>query len=549
MYRNIVMPSITEALPTLAQTVLHGDEVGSRAGRVLEVTHTGITLTEPLHREILVAGRKANIAAQIAETMWVLSGRGDIAWLSHYLPRAADFSDDGETWRGAYGPRLRAWERRGTDQGFSDDDVIDQWAHVIDLLRANPLERRAVIAIYDPSVDTQPGKDIPCNNWLHFTSRNGHLDLHVTIRSNDLIWGWSGINQFEWSAMLEITAHILGVKVGALHFSTTSLHVYENHWSKARTLAMAEPVPGLDGLADSPRYGGADPLQTRTLERFDLLADEWFTVEATIREQGAATAAPQVDAFPDPMLRSWLQVLQWWWSGNHAWLKPLAGTRLEYATHVAIQPKAATIHQRAIKNLAKGLDLPRDLIAGNGMPSEFIRSVTALHTEKDAAYGSSWKKRGEMLGILANLARKVDRFGQAETSDETTADTAVDFLVYLAKYRTWLSDNHVGTPLSQIADLSDYAVHANALLTGLDLTVDLTVGQDFRAEDNTSAVLAMVEAELTAQFDTLETLVADRREDRWRLVDAMLRNAYTLARSRWETAQPQGDDYQGADVD
>ena len=66
--------------------------------------------------------------------------------------------------------------------------------------------------------------------------------------------------------------------------------------------------------------------------------------------------------------------------------------------------------------------------------------VAQLHREKHAAYGDSWKKRGEMLGIMANIARKMDRLGVAGGGD-TSADTAIDLLVYLIKYRLWIWEN------------------------------------------------------------------------------------------------------------
>jgi len=205
----------SEALPFICSRLLDiGDEVGSRNGRVKELLNTTIVIEEPTRREMLSINRKANVFAQIAETMWVLAGRNDIEWLSAYLPRAKDYSDDGKTWRGAYGPRLR-----GGYFGF------DQLMHVVDLLEGDPLSRRAVIAIYEPTTDANPGKDIPCNDFLQFQSRLGKLHLTVTVRSNDLMWGWSGINAFEWSTIQEIVASLLGLKVGTLTFNIGNLHL------------------------------------------------------------------------------------------------------------------------------------------------------------------------------------------------------------------------------------------------------------------------------------------------------------------------------------
>lgn len=62
-----------------------------------------------------------------------------------------------------------------------------------------------------------------------------------------------------------------------------------------------------------------------------------------------------------------------------------------------------------------------------------------------AAYRDAWKKRGEVVSILANVARKVDRLdyvlhGAPASQDEAALDTAVDLLVYCIKYQTYLAD-------------------------------------------------------------------------------------------------------------
>jgi hypothetical protein len=69
---------------------------------------------------------------------------------------------------------------------------------------------------------------------------------------------------------------------------------------------------------------------------------------------------------------------------------------------------------------------------------DMLEHINTLHAEKHAAYGDSWKRRGE-IGILANIARKVDRIGTGlATRDEAQSDTAQDLLVYLGKMLVWL---------------------------------------------------------------------------------------------------------------
>lgn len=496
--------NVSDALPALANEVMqHGEELGSRGGeRVMELMHPHIVLTEPLEREVTHPVRKASLPAQIAETMWVLSGRDDIGWLSHYLPRAPEFSDDGRTWRGAYGPRLRRWQRRG-----DPDDVMDQLALAFDLLKRDRTTRRAVLSIYDPDVDAAPGKDIPCNDMLHFTSRLGWLDLHVFTRSNDLIWGWSGINAFEWSVLLEIMAGMLGVAPGRIHFSISSLHIYDRHWKRAGEIGKLTNLNDL--YLPSPRFD-AEAIG-RNMDRLDSLFDSWFEAEKIIRNAPGSEDAKQViRAFPERMLKSWLAVLAWWWSGDEEFLAPYDETALAHAARLS----------------------PRRNRAPNPAPEpdEFNRFITRLHADKHAAYGDSWKRRGESIGILANIARKVDRLGVAGAGD-TSADTAIDLLVYLVKYRLWLIDRYdveVPEPVKGFQPAydhgySDYTVPVEQMLEAFP-----------REEYRTGSVPAAIEY-LTTAFDHLETAVEgkDAPSVRRVLVDDALPEAYKLARTLW----------------
>jgi thymidylate synthase len=426
---NFLFDDINQALPIVMSALQRGNNFGSRAGLTKELMHVGITLTRPWQREIVLETRKANVAAQIVETMWVLAGRNDIATLEPYLPRAADFSDDGRTWRSGYGPRLRDFHGR------------DQLAYVVETLRANPHSRQAVINLWDPCTDTTPGKDVACNNWLSFSSRNGALDLHVGIRSNDAMWGWSGINAFEWSVLQEVVAYLAGLEVGALHFSTTSFHLYEQHWAKATRIA--DDPTWNPNVEDSPRFvpveGGMAGL--------DITIKLWFEMEERIRTGQSV----DIRLFPEPMMRSWLEVLAWYWSGDERHLQP--GTRLTRAALVGTKPVGepqplAELLEETMAGLQAGrkvveldvedvlFDAIEEGLKSSGDP--FLDAVNALHAEKHAAYGDSWKRRGER-GILGNIARKVDRIGTGlDTTDETQADTAIDLMVYCAKYLCWL---------------------------------------------------------------------------------------------------------------
>ena len=61
----------------------------------------------------------------------------------------------------------------------------------------------------------------------------------------------------------------------------------------------------------------------------------------------------RVGNFPDWMLRSWLRVIGWWWSGGqHSWLSPLMGSQLyDSAVNYSVQPPAP---EREVTQLLDG---------------------------------------------------------------------------------------------------------------------------------------------------------------------------------------------------
>ena len=568
---------VNHALPILSRELLAQPVEQSRGGPVRAVHHVSLTLNDPLSRYITVPGRKHNIAAQIAETMWVLAGRNDINWLSRYLPRAGDFSDDGTTWRAGYGTRMRRFGFTGVRQATTGGIYVDQLRYVVEELWQDPASRRAVISLWDPRQDTFPGKDIPCNDWLSFDVSGGVLCLTVGVRSNDLVWGWSGINQFEWSVLLEIVARLVNLPVGTLHFSITNLHAYERHWNKLGKIGKAENESLRFELSSSSS-------STRPAHRFgsvqgyigfddlDNLIQRWFEAEHLIRgyyhpdeprtedERRAAyrDMATRVGNFPDGMLRSWLRVIGWWWSGGqHSWLSPLMGSQLyDSAVNYSVQPPAP---EREVTQLLDGNGTVlavtahrNEQLQDRGFTSEFVQELVRLHNDKAAAYGDSWMRRGETMAIMANIARKVDRLGGGDTDDETAADTAGDLFVYLAKYRGWLVDQGVGKfPVPLPRDYrsgwcSEHPDYANWIMCGVDM--------DHREIWPVQGNLESIEAEIKRLFDEdLTDMVAEGLDDRWKTVDHLMKLAYRLARFRWDialaSAEHDGDDYRGADAD
>lgn len=417
----------------LADLMAHGTEVTVRGHRTREILHRVTVLERPLERFVFVPGRGNDPFAQVAEAMWVLAGRDDVGWLGRYLPRAGDYSDDGHTWRAGYGPRLRRW-----------NGSVDQLDLVRRSLLADPASRRAVTSLFDPGGDFLDSKDIPCTNWLSWTMREGRLHLAVALRSNDAVWGFSGANAFEWSVVHEALAYWTSAQAGPQTWLASSFHIYERHWARATAI-----VKGFRGLTPYDHGIGQARFAT-TFAELERVLGAWFTAEDALSGD-PDRPVPALPEPADPLLSAFLGALRMKW-GAHAW--PAARLRNELvAMPMSDVTAAAWLHLaqarpellETIPDRGLASYMHATLIPATRPDGALGLAVKRLHARKDRAYGAAWKRRGEVVSVLPNIARKVDRLeAYARTrfaeGDEALLDTAVDLYVYVLKYRLLLEE-------------------------------------------------------------------------------------------------------------
>jgi hypothetical protein len=192
----------------------------SRNGEVLSFpTPVTSVYKYPDERVLFSPERNCNPFFHFIEGLWMIEGRDDLGTLTMFAKKMADFSDDGEHVNGAYGYRWREWFGR------------DQLSKVIDLLKQNPLDRRIVLQMWDPFRDLgSDSKDVPCNTQVYFRCVNDALDMTVTNRSNDMIWGMYGANAVHFSMVQEYVASMVGMKIGKYYQVSNNAHIYKEVW-------------------------------------------------------------------------------------------------------------------------------------------------------------------------------------------------------------------------------------------------------------------------------------------------------------------------------
>lgn len=210
----------------------------------------GPVMTEyqrPLERVILDGGRDANPFFHLMEAMWMLAGRDDVASLSLYNGRMSSYSDDGIRFNSAYGHR---WRRH-----FQRDQIVD----AINTLRADPTTRRCVIQMWDGYKDgVGESKDFPCNTACFFRARRvpsggWQLDMTITNRSNDIVWGAYGANAVHMSILQEFIAAQCGFDVGRMYQLSNNYHAYLDVMDKVG-FPKASEAHGYKKLSPTPLF-------------------------------------------------------------------------------------------------------------------------------------------------------------------------------------------------------------------------------------------------------------------------------------------------------
>lgn len=213
--------SLSNVYLELVNTVMKKGNKVSPRGLPIKELQPAVTILESSQKMLFCPGRNWNPFFAIAEVLWILAGREDVEWICQFNKSLKQYSNNGRTFDGAYGHRLKEYWG------------IDQIKAVYDRLGEDRRTRQAVMCLWDPVIDNKPGSfDYPCNDLVMFKIREGQLNMTVCNRSNDLILGLP-YNVMVFGTIQKILAQLLRVNVGKqIHFSD-SLHIYQDVGTQA----------------------------------------------------------------------------------------------------------------------------------------------------------------------------------------------------------------------------------------------------------------------------------------------------------------------------
>ena len=180
----------------------------------------GFEISNPTHNSITAPWRKWKRNYAEAEWQWYLSGDNNINKLGKL-----------------YGKVPAIWKRMADEWDEVNSNYGWQWNRlnqldkVIKMLRRNDETRQAAISIYDGKEMYKYEYDTPCTYAVQFTVVNDKLNMCVTMRSNDLWFGFCN-DQYCFSELQKLVAEKTGYSVGTYYHFAHNLHLYERDLNK-----------------------------------------------------------------------------------------------------------------------------------------------------------------------------------------------------------------------------------------------------------------------------------------------------------------------------
>ena len=189
---------------------------GIEFGDTKALFNVGFYITDPCDTKII--NKERNWKKEYAEAEW--------KW---YLSENRNISKLGEI----YGKVPEIWIKMADADNNVNSNYGWQWGrsdqidYVIDLLKNEPNTRQAAITILDMKEHDTFTFDTPCTYAIQFTIVHNRLNMCVTMRSNDLWYGFCN-DQYQFSKLQELIADKLSIPIGTYYHFAHNLHLYND---------------------------------------------------------------------------------------------------------------------------------------------------------------------------------------------------------------------------------------------------------------------------------------------------------------------------------
>ena len=181
----------------------------------------------------LVTTKKIHLKSVVGELLWFISGDTNVRWLrENGISIWDEWADDDGELGPVYGHQWRSWPA-------PNGETIDQLAHVIDSLTADPDSRRHIVSAWNVA-DIDDMALAPCHAFFQFYVADGRLSCQLYQRSADVFLGVP-FNIASYALLTHMVAQVTGLEVGDFVHTLGDAHLYLNHLDQAREQLARQP--------------------------------------------------------------------------------------------------------------------------------------------------------------------------------------------------------------------------------------------------------------------------------------------------------------------
>lgn len=199
----------------LVNSITDPSSIGSYFGKkdrdFVEILGYSFVLSNPRNRLIYSKARNLSFGFNVANLIWLLSGKNEVDVISFYNNRGNAYSKNGIYYEAAFGDRI-----------FGNHKL---WNAAKELLIKDQNTRRALMPIFIPNdLKTLPN-DTPCASSIQVMIRDKEIDFFLHMRSQSVAMVFP-YDIFLFTMLHEFISKIFNLPMGKFYYYCNSFHYY-----------------------------------------------------------------------------------------------------------------------------------------------------------------------------------------------------------------------------------------------------------------------------------------------------------------------------------
>jgi len=225
--------NITEIFELVLEDLWHDPDfvTSPRGMEVREIKDCSMEISNPLENIFTNKFRSSPLKYIAGEILWYFSGTNNPTYIENYASMWKSLHNSDETVNSSYG-NLIFTEKN--EHGFT------QYQWIIESLKRDKDSRQAFMHFNKPYHQFLENKDQVCTLQSLFHIRDDKLYMTLTMRSNDVIYGfmtdWAFFSILHYHVFLHLRIYYPFLRMGSYTHISHSMHLYERHYDLVKKM-------------------------------------------------------------------------------------------------------------------------------------------------------------------------------------------------------------------------------------------------------------------------------------------------------------------------